>query len=114
MKDIPSAHHFVTRRTIIKGLSSAAGIYVGLPCSHAKSVAPERLDAKDPAALKLSYVSDAAQVDTKKHPEYVSGSTCDNCLQLQGSAGDSYRPCKLFPGKLVSVGGWCQSWTPEM
>ena len=44
----------------------------------------------------------------------VQGSTCENCLQLQGSAGANYRPCGLFPGKLVSVGGWCSSWTPEM
>ena len=53
-------------------------------------------------------------MNTAKNPGYAPGSRCDNCLQLQGKAGDAYRPCGLFPGKLVSAGGWCKSWTPEI
>ncbi len=73
-----------------------------------------RLDVKDPAAAALGYVENVAQVDAKKYPEYVAGSTCENCLKLQGTAGNNYRPCDLFPGKLVSVSGWCKGWTPEI
>ena len=73
-----------------------------------------RLDVKDPAAIAVGYVENAGQVDVKKYPAYVKGSTCENCLQLQGSAGSAYRPCGLFPGKLVSVSGWCTAWTPEI
>jgi len=73
-----------------------------------------KLDVKDPAAAALGYVLNASQVDAKKYPTYVKGSNCENCLQLQGKPGNDYRPCSLFPGKLVSVSGWCSGWTAEM
>ena len=73
-----------------------------------------KLDVKDPAAAALGYVENASRVDAKKFPSYVKGSQCENCLQLQGSAGSAYRPCSLFPGKLVAVSGWCSGWTAEM
>jgi hypothetical protein len=104
----------VTRRKVIKHLGLAAGLSAALPWRLTQGAAPGRLDVKDPAAIALGYVENAAQVDIKKYPAFVKGSTCENCLQLQGSAGSSYRPCSLFPGKLVAVGGWCKSWTPEM
>ena len=104
----------VTRRKVIKNLGLAAGVSAALPWRLARGAQPERLDVKDPAAIALGYVENAAQVDIKKYPAFVQGSTCENCLQLQGSAGANYRPCGLFPGKLVSVSGWCSSWTPEM
>jgi High potential iron-sulfur protein len=104
----------VTRREVIKNLSLAAGLSAALPRLQAQSAEPARLDVKDPAAIAVGYVENAGQVDTKKYPAYVKGSNCENCLQLQGSAGDNYRPCGLFPGKLVSVSGWCTAWTPEI
>jgi hypothetical protein len=75
---------------------------------------PPKLDVKDPAAVAVGYVENASQVDLKKYPAYVKGSNCDNCLQLQGKAGSNYRPCSLFPGKVVAVSGWCSGWTAEM
>jgi High potential iron-sulfur protein len=104
----------VTRRKVIKSLSLAAGLSVGLAWRPTFSAEAARLDVKDPAAAALGYVENVAHLDTKKYPEFVPGSTCENCLQLQGTAGNNYRPCGLFPGKLVSVSGWCKSWTPEM
>jgi High potential iron-sulfur protein len=104
----------LTRRKVIKDLSLAAGLSAAMPWRRSPGAEPKRLDEKDPAAVALGYVDNAAQVDVKKYPDFVKGSTCENCLQLQGSAGNSYRPCGLFPGKLVSVSGWCKSWTPEM
>jgi hypothetical protein len=104
----------VTRREVIKNLSLAAGLSAALPRHQAQSGEPARLDVKDPAAIAVGYVENAGQVDAKKYSAYVKGSTCENCLQLQGSAGDNYRPCGLFPGKLVSVSGWCTAWTPEI
>jgi hypothetical protein len=74
----------------------------------------DKVDVKDPLAVSVGYVENAAQADTKKFPSYVKGSNCENCLQLQGSAGASYRPCTVFKGKLVAVGGWCSAWTAEM
>ena len=108
----------VTRRALIKNLSAAAGMAAGLsaalPWRGAHGQELPRLEVKDPTALALGYVESASQVDVKKYPNFVQGSNCENCLQLQGTAGNNYRPCSLFPGKLVSVSGWCKGWTPEM
>lgn len=73
-----------------------------------------KLDPKDPAGAAVGYVENASQVDTKKYPAYAKDSNCANCLLLLGKAGSDYRPCRLFPGKLVAVAGWCSSWTAEM
>jgi hypothetical protein len=72
------------------------------------------LDANDPAALALGYLENSAVVDVKKYPTFVPGSNCDNCLRLEGTPGNDYRPCGLFPGKLVSVRGWCSGWAAEI
>jgi High potential iron-sulfur protein len=103
----------VSRRALVKTLSLALAA-ASVSGRQARAAEPQKLDVKDPAAVALGYVESAAQVDVKKYPAFVNGSTCDNCLQLQGKAGSDYRPCGLFPGKLVAVRGWCSGWTPEM
>jgi hypothetical protein len=105
--------HPVSRRVVVARLAVAAGLAAVLPAAS-RSADLARLDVKDPTALALGYVENASRVDTKKYPSYVKGSNCENCLQLQGKPGNNYRPCSLFPGKLVSVSGWCSSWTAEM
>src|SRR5271170_4498587 len=102
----------VSRRALMR-LAATAGLMAALP-SRSGSAAPARLDVKDPAALALGYVENANRVDAKKYPSYIKGSNCENCLQLQGNPGNNYRPCSLFPGKLVSVSGWCSGWSAEM
>jgi High potential iron-sulfur protein len=114
MKDPNSVRGILTRRMVVKQAGLAAGVALALPVRKALSVEPAPLDVKDPAAVAQGYVVNAAEVDVKRFPEFVAGSNCENCLQLQGSAGNNYRPCSLFPGKLVSVAGWCKGWTPEM
>jgi hypothetical protein len=104
----------VTRRLLVKNLSVAAVASAGLLSRLSRGDELERLDVKDPAAVALGYVENASQVDLEKYPAYAKGSNCENCLQLQGAAGNNYRPCSLFPGKLVSVSGWCKGWTPEV
>jgi hypothetical protein len=107
----------VSRRAFAKNLAIAAGTAALLPTRHPQAAAPSplpHLDVKDPAAVALGYVEDAAKVDTKKYPSFVKGSTCENCSQLQGTAGAAYRPCELFPGKLVSAAGWCSGWVAEI
>ena len=101
------------RRVFLKTLG-VAGTIAALPLRHSRADDLPKLAPRDAAAAALGYVEDAAQVDTKKYPSYVKGSNCENCLQLQGKAGSSYRPCSLFPGKLVAAAGWCSSWTAEM
>jgi High potential iron-sulfur protein len=104
----------VTRRVLLQNLSWIAGWSAAMSWRGSAAVEPNRLDVKDPAAMAQGYVENASQVDIKKFPQFVQGSNCENCLLLQGSAGNNYRPCSLFPGKLVSVSGWCKGWTPEM
>jgi High potential iron-sulfur protein len=104
----------VTRRAFVKNLALAAGIAAILPSRPSNAAEPQRLDTKDPAAVALGYVENVAQLDVKKYPSYVKGSSCENCLLLQGSSGAAYRPCNLFPGKVVSVSGWCSGWAAEI
>ncbi|MGB6308331.1 MAG: high-potential iron-sulfur protein [Steroidobacteraceae bacterium] len=114
MKDPNRRGADIARRTAVKNMALAAAAAVILPSRRTIGAELPQLDVKDPAAIALAYVLNASQVDPKKYPQYVQGSNCENCLQLQGTAGNTYRPCSLFPGKLVSVGGWCKGWTPEM
>jgi hypothetical protein len=104
----------VSRRTLLRRLAAAASIVGGFRMHPALASDPVPLDPKDPAAVALGYVEDAGSVDGKKFPTYAPGVTCANCLQLQGKPGEPYRPCLLFPGKLVSAKGWCAGWTPEI
>ncbi len=96
----------------MKALALAAAA-AALPCGRSRG-ADAKLDVNDPAARTLGYVEDAGRVDAKKYPAFVQGSSCGNCLQLQGMPGNHYRPCAVFPGKLVAVGGWCSRWTAEI
>ena len=104
----------ITRRATLEFLGLAAVLAAAPPWRRTQAAEPARLAVDDPAAMALDYVENAAQVDRKKYPNYSPGSNCENCLQLQGVAANNYRPCSLFPGKLVSVSGWCRGWTPEM
>jgi hypothetical protein len=105
----PSA---VNRRSLVMCLIGSAGA-AAIFRSGSSGAAEPHLDVKDPAAVALGYAENATQVDSKKYPTFVKGSRCDNCLLLQGSSG-AYRPCNLFPGKLVSAAGWCSGWTAEI
>ena len=100
------------RRTLLKG--ALAGL-VALPAAGliheaAAADALPHLDEKDSLAAAMGYVHDASKVDANKIPQFKPGSKCSNCLQLQGKEGDQWRPCNLFPGKLVAADGWCKVW----
>jgi hypothetical protein len=103
----------MNRRSLVKSLAAAAAVAAIFPSIKARAAELSHVDVKDPAAIALGYVENATQVDAKKYPTYVKGSRCDNCLLLQGSSG-AYRPCNLFPGKLVAAAGWCTGWTAEI
>ena len=103
----------VNRRSLVKSLAAAAAVAAIFRGGKSGAAELPHLEVKEPAAVALGYVENATQVDAKKYPAYVKGSRCDNCLQLQGSSG-AYRPCNLFPGKLVSAAGWCSGWEAEI
>jgi hypothetical protein len=103
-----------SRREALKGfalLVGAAGTLRAVPESEAAELA--HLSPADPAASALGYHEDATKVDTKAFPTYQLSQSCANCLQLQGADGQPWRPCNLFPGKLVAAGGWCKVWAKK-
>ncbi len=107
----------ISRRALLKRLSLTAGVgaaAVPVRPSRAAAATSARLDVNDPAAAKLSYILEASHIDKIKHPNYKAGSTCENCMLIQGKPGYTYRPCTLFPGKLVKISGWCTSWQPQI
>lgn len=100
------------RRTLLKtALAWLAALPVaGLVREAAAQAAASHLDEKDPLAVAMGYVHDVKKVDASKEPQYKPGSKCSNCVQLTGKEGDEWRPCNIFPGKLVNANGWCKVW----
>lgn len=97
------------RRALLKGVLVAlpAAVFVREAAAQAT---PPHLDESESLAKAMNYVHDAKKVNPDQVPQYKAGSTCSNCMQLQGKEGDEWRPCNLFPGKLVNAHGWCKVW----
>jgi hypothetical protein len=98
------------RRNVIKSVLAA---FASFPLWTRAQAQTAKLDEKDPQAITLGYVTDAAKVDAKRNPTYKPGQACANCVLLTGKEGDAYRPCAVFPGKLVASAGWCRSWVKK-
>ena len=101
-----------TRRRFLR--NTAVAFPVGLIVLEQPASAQDlpHLTEDDPMAQALRYVHDAADVDTS-HPlaaRFQPGQNCANCVQIQGESGAEWRPCALFPGKLVAAAGWCSAW----
>ena len=104
------------RRTVLKnalvGLAAlpAAGL---IREAAAQNAGTPHVDEKESLAVAMGYVHDAKKVDASKVPQFKPGSHCANCLQLTGKEGDEWRPCNIFPGKLVNANGWCKVWVAK-
>jgi High potential iron-sulfur protein len=104
----------LTRRALVKKIGVVAGaLAVAKFAAADAAVSPPHVADKDPMAVALGYIADVAKIDPKKTPTWKTGQKCSNCLQLQGKAGDAFRPCNLFPGKLVSANGWCKAYVKK-
>lgn len=79
----------------------------------AAQAAPPLVKEDDPTAVALGYVNDAAKIDAKKQPVYVSGSSCSVCALFQGKATEANAACLVFGGKLVAAKGWCTGWSKK-
>lgn len=105
-----------TRRRLLK-LSTAAA--VAIPTSHVLLTNPvfaddlPQLELNNPTAMALGYVHDTTTVDKAANPNHSADQVCANCLLVQGSDGDEWRPCAIFPGKAVNANGWCKSWAKK-
>ena len=105
-----------SRRSFIQTLAVALPAGAAVLQNQAQAADLPELDLNDPAAKALLYVHDAADVDTSNPlaARYEVGQTCVNCLQIQGNDGDEWRPCAIFPGKVVAAKGWCSVWIAKL
>jgi len=104
--------HSFSRRDALKGIAlvvTAGAVTV----REARADAPPHLAPSDPTATALGYHESAKAVDVKDFPTYKPDQVCSNCMQLQGNAGDAWRPCNIFAGKLVNANGWCKVWVKK-
>jgi hypothetical protein len=116
---------YLTRREALASMGLVAGTLVvacganaadpkaATPAKPAAAAAPAagalpHVQAADPLAVALAYHESAKTVEAAKFPMYKPEQKCANCLQLKGTEGDAWRPCNLFPGKLVNAEGWCK------
>ncbi len=103
----------LTRRQLLGAAAAGLAGASALAQTPASTAGFTKLDEKDPQAVALHYVHDAKLVDPKKNPTYKPGHHCANCLQITGKAGDAWRPCNIFPKKLVAADGWCSVWVQK-
>jgi hypothetical protein len=104
----------VARAAGAAGTAGTAGTASAAAAKPAVAAGPlPHIALTDPTAIALSYHESAATVDVKKFPTYKPDQKCTSCLQLTGKVGDPWRPCNLFPGKLVNAEGWCKVWVKK-
>lgn len=72
-----------------------------------------KLEESDPTAAALGYKHDTNAVDQAKYPNHRPDQMCSNCNLIQGAEGEEWRPCAIFPGKLVHANGWCAAWVKK-
>jgi hypothetical protein len=110
----------VTRRRFLAQVAlavpaGAALLDIAVSNTAFAQAALPKLELTDPSAKALLYVEDTATVD-KNNPmaaRHTPDQHCANCSQIQGKDGDAWRPCAIFPGKLVSSNGWCSVWVTK-
>lgn len=104
----------ISRRAALQNLALLIGTAGALVDTAAQAAADlPHLSQTDPTAAALGYQESAKTVDAKQSPTYQAGQSCSGCLQLQGTAGQPWRPCTIFPGKLVNANGWCRVWVKK-
>ena len=105
----------VSRRKFLQSLAVVLPAGTVLLNSEARAEDLPKLEESDPVAKALVYVHDAADVDTANPlaARFEAGQDCSNCAQIQGEEGAEWRPCGIFPGKLVANKGWCSVWVAK-
>jgi hypothetical protein len=72
--------------------------------------AAQRLSERNSAAMALNYVEDVSQIDAVRNTTFHPGQACANCAYAGGKGADAWKPCVLFPQKLVNTNGWCRAY----
>lgn len=103
----------IARRQFMQLSAVAAAGLVVSPGREASAQDMPRLEESDPVAQSLKYVHDASTVDPATRANPAPEQDCSNCALIQGDEGAEWRPCQIFPGKLVNNKGWCSVWAPK-
>lgn len=103
----------IARRQFIQlSAVAAAGAFV-TSGREARAQDMPHLSEDDPVAKSMKYTHDASTVDPATRANPAENQDCANCALVQGNDGDEWRPCQIFPGKLVNANGWCVVWAPK-
>lgn len=103
----------IARRQFIQLSAVAAAGCMLRPGQEANAQDMPKIDESDPIAQSLKYVHDSSAVDPAQRANPAAEQNCSNCALVQGADGDAWRPCQIFPGKLVNANGWCSVWAPK-
>lgn len=103
----------IARRKFIQLSAVAAVGCVAQTSRPARADDLPHLEESDPMASAMKYTHDAASVDPATRNNPAADQDCANCALIQGGDGDAWRPCQIFPGKVVAADGWCSVWAPK-
>jgi hypothetical protein len=104
----------IARRKFIQLSAVAVAGAVAVPGSRAYAQDMPHLSEDDAMASAMKYTHDASTVDPATRANPAEEQSCSNCALIQGNEGDEWRPCQIFPGKLVNAHGWCSVWAPKV
>lgn len=103
----------IARRQFIQLSAVAAAGCLVRPGSEARAQDMPKLTEDDPVGQSMKYTHDSSTVDPSTRANPAEEQHCSNCALVEGNDGDEWRPCKIFPGKLVNANGWCAVWAPK-
>lgn len=107
-----SFDRILTRRTlVINGLVGATVVIAGCDYASRNSETDELPLVKDddPVALSVAYYSNTKNVpdDNPLTTSHNVNQKCSNCTHKREYVGSDRIICGTFPGRTVSVDGWC-------
>ena len=103
----------IARRKFIQLSAVAAAGCLAIPAREGLAQDLPKLAEDDAMAGAMKYTHDSSTVDPAARANPAADQDCANCALIQGNDGDEWRPCQIFPGKLVSAKGWCSVWAPK-
>ncbi len=103
----------IARRQFIQLSAVVAAGFLVRPGSEARAEDLPKLAEDDAMAQAMKYTHDAGTVDAASRANPAPDQSCANCALVQGDETAAWRPCQIFPGKLVNNKGWCSVWAPK-
>jgi hypothetical protein len=103
------------RRALVGAMAVIAGVPLARLMPEVRAAATDlpHLSEDDPTASALKYHNDAtAAPRIDQYGVAASDQFCHNCRFIQADTG-AWRPCQIFPGKMVNADGWCSSWAQQ-